>query len=66
MLYEVITLISDFAFYNCASLTYIELPDEIAKIGNDVFGQCDQLQIKASAGSVGETYATILGIPFIN
>jgi len=61
-----VALISNFAFYNCTSLKYVELPDNIAKLGNDVFGYCELLQIKAGTGTVGETYATLYGIPFTN
>ena len=41
---EGVTTIGDYAFYNCASLTTIQLPSTLTKIGVSAFMNCAQLQ----------------------
>jgi hypothetical protein len=39
-----VTSIGDKAFYNCDSLTSVEIPDSITSIGTSAFADCDSLQ----------------------
>ena len=52
-----ITSIGDWAFYNCSSLTSIEIPNSVTSIGDNAFGLCSSLtsiEIPNSVTSIGD------------
>ena len=52
-----VTSIGDYAFYNCRSLTSIEIPDGVTSIGDKAFDGCSSLtsiEIPASVTSIGD------------
>ena len=48
--------IGNYAFWECASLTGITLPDSVEYIGEDAFAGCN-LSIHAHRGTCAEVYA---------
>ncbi len=53
-----VTSIGHSAFYNCRSLTSIEIPSSVTSIGSDAFYYCDSLtsiEIPASVPSIGSS-----------
>lgn len=51
-----LSVISDSAFYGCAALTSINLPETLLSIGNEAFIGCPVLSINAVASSLPETW----------
>ena len=52
-----VTSIGDKAFYNCSSLTSVEIPESVTSIGDKAFYNCSSLtsvEIPASVTSIGE------------
>ena len=56
--------IGDKAFYGCKGLKSVTIPNPETIIGEDAFGDCKKLVIKAPAGSKAEEYANKNGIAF--
>jgi len=54
-----------FAFYDCASLFEITIPDSVCMIGHAVFDGCNSITVSCSAGSYAESYAKSYGISYI-
>ncbi len=58
--------IADYAFYDCAGLTSVLIPESVTYIGSDAFYRCDNLLILCYPDSAAENYAINQGIPYIS
>ncbi|MBQ1995119.1 MAG: leucine-rich repeat domain-containing protein, partial [Clostridia bacterium] len=57
-----VTTISDYAFYDCDSLTSVTIPDSVTTIGDRAFYSCDSL----TSITIGDSVTTIGYYAFYN
>lgn len=53
-----------FAFYDCAEMIEIHIPDSVTTIEYGAFDGCERLHISCSADSFAQSYAESYGIPY--
>ncbi|EKC71108.1 hypothetical protein LEA_07432, partial [human gut metagenome] len=60
------TSIGDYAFYKCANLHDITIPDSVTNIATDAFKDCNLLNtVYGTTGSYAETWAKTNGCKFV-
>lgn len=63
---EGLTTIEWFAFYGCASLVDVSIPDTVREIGHAVFDGCPGVSLVCQKGSYAEEYAKSYGISYLS
>ena len=54
------------AFFGCAGLSSVVIPDSVTSIGDEAFVLCDNLtRFMVTEGSYAEQYAEENGIPYV-
>lgn len=63
---EGLATIEWFAFYGCASLVDVSIPDSVREIGHAVFDGCPGVSLVCRKGSYAEEYAKSYGISYLS